>query len=1156
MRKSHGKTAMLLGSACVFSGMADAQTPFNANGGQEIAPAAVISGTPTIDLITLQGSRPGFPLRFGNVVPGSETVEFDGRTMKKGSDYQIDYASGVVYLMRAQKAGQMVKVVYRYEKDKQAAAVGKTQFSSTLPTFTFDVTSNGSMKAVLGFGMAERQADGNVLMSNVYGWQNKIGDLSGLMLVGEREKANVKSGFEYTDNPGETPTGNSKFILQNLSTKIGGGTIEASYQDISSNFTSFGAVAGAGFDQGLVDQLSKEKGLKRFGFAVTDVQIGTAKLSNAFRQVRDGDASIQWKQFGFSHGPMNFNYSAQKVDEKFTRFADLREQDRQQLQNEVGLSRQSLTGKVGSVSFSMSDIEDTKGDGIYRRSVDLKTTAFDLGVSDQRIDPGFGRFGSLYEAEKGQWGRESGITRQKLMLDAALFGNPKQAIVRHSQMKGESGKFTATDVNLSTKHLSLQHSSRGTDAGFGQLGAMAEGEMDQHIKQMATYFGPNVPTSPNDRHAFLQGVGMSRDFSKVAGTFFNGLNASFEKLKIRAPSDTINVDRFSLVGPKMTLNYSKQKTGEKFNDFGRLMEFERQRLTYIPGLSRTDWGFSMKPSNKSNLAMSITDVDTPEGGVKRQSLVYNDPKISVEVNKREVDQAFNQVSQLNDPEKDLLNALRGFNEQDIKLKWQLTPNLKLDSFMFDAVNDPLGQSNRVRNFAMDWNPDKNTSISAVRQEQKFTDPVQVLFANLTERLSLTRNFGRFGSLTYMTETVKFDGVQATAPDSKKQYLAYEAKLNATTSVRTEQTKTAFDNGDKEDVSAHTISTELNKKVGVSVTDLKVDRNGEDRDEKRQNYGFWLDFGKGLRLSYGIVRQVNGPTGTLNSSLAFTPGTIEWFQLQSASYAENRWDGINSQGLSNIAFQSARPLTIGPVKDFKFAFSMDTATDKSAWVRENRSGGISGRLGSNTFAFDYKSQMHAIGYRGIDRSFKFQTDQSDKARLKAHFFYTARKMPSDDVVMIRDIGLSYRQKNFELSHSLLTNPETPNRYGDLPMFQQTDPWRVSKWGLKWDMNAANTLSATWEERINDLTRQNSRLAGITLDLFKTSGSPVQFFWGLEQAWGNVDRRTLQRFSFRYDQRPGPNQLLSMYIGNVSYQHSIAPGFARNNLSLNLNYQFKF
>jgi len=1145
---------MLLGSACVFSGTANAQIPFNANGGKDDAPAVVLAGTPTIDMAILSGGKPGFPLRFGNVVPGSETVEFEGRNLKKGVDYQIDYAAGVIYLMRANKPGQTVRVVYRYDKAKQATTVGQTQFSSTLPAFNFDLTSNGSMKAVVGFGVAERQADGNVLMSNVYGWQNDAGGLKGLMLVGEREKANVRSAYEYTDNPGETPTGTSKFILQNYATKLNGGTIEASYQDISSNFASFGAVSGSGFEQQMVDQLAKEKGLKRFGFVVKDVQFGTAKISNAFRQVREGDASIQWKQFGFENGPLKLNYTGQKVDDKFTRFNDLAEKDNQQLRNEAGLSRQSLTGQLGSLSFNLNDVEDTKGDGIYRRNIGLKTTAFDLNVSDQKVDRDFTRFGSLWENEKGQWGRESGITRQNLAMDV-MFGGTKQPIMRHSRMMNDTGKFTATDMNLVGKGWSLQRTERSSDSGFTQLGAMSEGEMDQNIRAIAQMYGPNLPTNGNDRGAFLRGVGVGRHSTKISGTPFKNWNVNFDQFRLTGNEGDIGLNRASISGPNMSATYSHQKTGEQFREFGRLMEFERQRLTVISGLDRTDFGFNLKPRQNQNLSISKTDIDSPTGGVNRQSVAFTDPKFEVSVTKREVDPAFEQVNQLVDPERDLLNALRGFDQQDIKLKWQMMSNLKIDTFMFDAVNNPLNQVNRIRTFNINWNPDKKTSIEAHRHEQNFSDPLQVLFANLTERLSVTRDFGRLGTLTFMNETVRFDGVNATSPDSKKQYLAYETKINATTSVKAEQSKTEFDNGDKEDVTAHTVSTELTKKVGVSMTDMKVDRNGEDRDEKRRNYGFWINVGNGLKLSYGIVRQINGSTGTLNSNVNITPGTLDWFQLQNASYAENRWDGLNSQGLSNLAFQSARPLNLGLIQDFKFAFSMDTATDKGAWVRENRTGGISGKIGSNTFSLDYRGQMHASGYRGIDRSFKFQTDRSEKAPLKAHFSYTDRQLPNSKV-MIRDMGVSYRQKDFEFSHSLLTNPETANRIPDLPMFTQVDPWRVSKWALKWDMNAANTLTANWEERINDLSRQNSRLAGVTLDLFKTSGSPLQLFWGLEQQWGNVDRQTLQRFSLRYDQRPGPNQLLSLYIGNVSYQHKIAPGFARNNLSLNVNYQLKF
>jgi len=145
---------MLLGSACVFSGVVEAQTPFNESGTQATPEKTVVAGTPTIDLVTLHGSKPGFPLRFGSIIHVSESIEFDGRTLKKGVDYQIDYAAGVLYLMRAQKPGQIVRVVYRYDKAKQASVTGQTQFASSLPSLCFHLSGNGSMKAVIGFGMA------------------------------------------------------------------------------------------------------------------------------------------------------------------------------------------------------------------------------------------------------------------------------------------------------------------------------------------------------------------------------------------------------------------------------------------------------------------------------------------------------------------------------------------------------------------------------------------------------------------------------------------------------------------------------------------------------------------------------------------------------------------------------------------------------------------------------------------------------------------------------------------------------------------------------------------------------------------------------------------------------------------------------------------
>lgn len=83
-----------------------------------------------------------------------------------------------------------------------------------------------------------------------------------------------------------------------------------------------------------------------------------------------------------------------------------------------------------------------------------------------------------------------------------------------------------------------------------------------------------------------------------------------------------------------------------------------------------------------------------------------------------------------------------------------------------------------------------------------------------------------------------------------------------------------------------------------------------------------------------------------------------------------------------------------------------------------------------------------------------------------------------------------------------------------------------------------------------------MAGLTLDLFRNSGSPLQLFYGVEQRWGNQLRQTAHRYYLRFDQRPGPNQLLSVFAGNLSYGHSLPNGANRNNWTVNVNYQIRF
>jgi hypothetical protein len=84
----------------------------------------------------------------------------------------------------------------------------------------------------------------------------------------------------------------------------------------------------------------------------------------------------------------------------------------------------------------------------------------------------------------------------------------------------------------------------------------------------------------------------------------------------------------------------------------------------------------------------------------------------------------------------------------------------------------------------------------------------------------------------------------------------------------------------------------------------------------------------------------------------------------------------------------------------------------------------------------------------------------------------------------------------------------------------------------------------------------RTAGVNLKFFEAKGSPLTLFYGLEQSSNSTLRRSIHRYSLKFDQKAGPNQMFSLFLGNVSYQHSIVDGQLRNNWTARLDYQFRF
>ena len=1125
-----------------------------------------VGGKMSVDLIILKADQLGVPLRHSGLIPNSEEVSLNGHKLRQGQDYNVDPDSGMIYLMVPYKPGQSVSVSYRYDASR-APASGSAP-ASTFAPFRLDFGQGGGMSMMLGMGLAERTSDGNVLTSNIFGWNNafNLGGsamLSGLMLYGQRSQQQTQSSFEYQGNTKAADQGKSRLIMQTLGSNLGGGSVKFDFQDVSKNFTGFSAVGANGYDQSVADRLSKERGLKRMGFSMDKVQLGALGFNESYRTVGNEKGGIKWENYGLNFGGVSLNYKSQAVGQHFDRFADLAEGDRDQLARETGITRKGLDAawktNFGALSFSNSSIDETtNGKGINRRDMKFSSTKLNFDMGSQTVQMGFDRFGSLNDAEQPQWSRESGLTRHWLSLDTLAFGATSPLKFSQYQIDSTSGQMANMDASLVSKGWSIEHIERNVDKGFSALPNLKQDEINANITAISSMYAKGgLPLDGSSQPQYLASAGLSRDFNRICYTPTPKFSLDLESLALTGQNDKAGLKTFSLNAGNTSFSYRDQNLGKNFNELNRLMPFEQQRLGTIIGLSRTDLNFNTKLSAKTSISFNQTNADSPTGGFARQGLAYADPKLQFHVNSRNVDPGFNAVGSMLDPEAATLATMIGYRETDAAIKWQLFPNLRLEASSWDGFNHSLNQRRASNNLLVDWKPTKSTSLVFQKNSADPNNPLQLLLQNMMQRLSFSQDFGKEGILSYNSQQINYGGSDSAIPDSKLTDLSYERKLSSTTSFKTQQTNTTFANGDTQKISANTISTEITKRAGVSLTDVSIAGTGGQKDEHKHNVGFWMNLWGNVKLNFGIADDLNQlGSSTTQHNLSLTPGSVGNMNIGAANYAANTWEqGNRTQALSQITLSTVKPFNFGVLRDLKLSLGQDTSADNGAWLKENKSIGLGGKIGKNSFSYNFFSQMNNLQQRGVDRSFAFATDQSETAPLRMNLSYKFRTLPGDKNIAIRNFSVTARpMKGMELTNEVVTNPENPagdQLLGSLPL-----PLRANKWKLDYLRDPNFKVQGSWQEQRDDSTNMVSRLGGMTFTMFEKSGSPVSIFLGVEQAGGNVPNHVTNRWSLRWDQKPGPNQALSLFIGNITYGGTIAPGTKSHNLSVDFQYQFKF
>ncbi len=1156
-----------------------AQLPFNLDASTITDAKADIGGTSAVDVITLRPIGPGAPLRFGGIVPKSERVTLDNEVLFAGTDYYMDYSTGVVYLKRAQRGGQTMIVSYRYTGKIDPA--GSTRFNG-LGTMKYTLGSSG-LNLLMGFGATDREAGGGVAQSNVLGLHNNFGlgsgNLTGLMLFGSRDQATMASGLSMDRNAkfanDVQDSGQSRLALQNYAGSVLSGKLTLNYQNVSKKFSSFNSLAGAGLDDATITRLRSERGVTRSGAGIDGMKFGALGFSGGMKSVGDDKGGIEWKNFGITQGAYAFSMNSQRVNANFNHFHEIAEADREQLLKEKGLSRTNYAAKLGALSFTDSDVrDDATHKGVKNRTFAFDSSKFKLQIGNRNINSDFTRAASLQGSETAAYTREVGMKKQFANLQASLFKSNIPLTYGQQSMRDASGEFQSHEASLTGKSWSLNHIDEGSSKGFTRTNALQDSEIDHNLKGIAQMYGAGVAPQGNDRNVFLNANGLSRNYSSLTAKPFKDWDVKIEHLKLKNSADSAGSDTFAFASKNFQANFHRQQVGKLFLANTSLLSFEAARLGTMSGMDRSDFGMTMNLGRSRVLTVGTLNASNMKDSLTRTSISYKENGIDLQLNQRHVGAGFDNANQLVDPEKDLLQQIHSYRERDFRLGVQKLPNLKLDFSAMTALNETSGERRASDSGMFDWNPDKKTHVNYFHSQQSDQTLVGMLFAQSTERFSFSRSFGKFGNMELLDERLAYSGSTGTQPDAHKQYMSYEAKVTDTTSLKAERTHVSFENGTTEDTSANTLSTKLTKRMGVSVTDLKIDRAGEANDQVKRNYGVWYDFGNGMRLNWGYNRDLNGVNGTLNSTttLGQTGGPISPDKLGTVQaggigdwavgggYGTNQWDSNRSgfdrtQAYNNLSLSTRKALKLGMFSDLQFKFNLDSATDYAKTLRENTLYAASGRLGTNQFAYEYRSQMDKNGFRGIDRSLRLQTDPKALRFLTGTMFYKLRTLPTNQQVMVRQFDVTaHLTKQLDLTNLVQTNPEVAR--GDVLLGSLPQASKTNKWKLDYKSTPNLTIGGTWDELINQATKSTTSVSGINMTFNQAKGSPVSVFFGSEEANVGTIRKTTMRYHIQFDKKASRNQTLSLFLGNVTYMYAAATGQAPNNWTARVDWQIKF
>lgn len=664
-------------------------------GGQELSyiakdGSAKQATQPSLETLRGNGTRAGYMLTHGGIVPASVRVSVGARSLRSGVDYGLDYASGMLAFTEPVRRFDTVTVSYDYVKAVDGsrslvpAAGMAMNFRGTALNFGYGVSSfNGLDFNSYGLAMTSKVGGGGSLKGLMYFSTPSASNENVQGRTDATRAANTKRDTKQASN--------GHLLTQELNTKVGAATVRATYQDVGRSFGGFQAMRQANSGNAEVLQqiniLEKERGIRRLGFGSSIALGGSDKLGFDWDRTSDGSGDIAKQELTLNVKGLALNYRDLDIARDFTGFKNLREAAAGQWAREKGLRRTDMSlalapGKGNSLGFGQSTLRDASG-ALTRQSIALGGKSFGFTYSRRSTDGSFARINDLADAEKNE-----------LALEIRRQFNPNAAV----------GEVTQKDRQQLAGETGIDRTRMGFNAALGKNGALAIGQ-----------FGVS------------DGAGSIRR---------NTLALTGQAFKLSYLDQSID-SSFSRLG-----NLSEFERSQYGNELG----VRRTALDLSMALNKTSsLAYSQSAVRDDAGSMTTQSVSYAGKGVNaRLNLASTDASFT----------RARDLAGLNDAQRKGIEAERGFRRMDFAADLAAIKGLKLTTYTYNATNAADAVSiNRYRH-AGEWAPGKATKINFLTEGQSAASQGVTSNGTDHTAVALDHQLGKGMKLNLLNDTVK------------------------------------------------------------------------------------------------------------------------------------------------------------------------------------------------------------------------------------------------------------------------------------------------------------------------------------------------------------------------------------------------------------------